>query len=443
MKQQLITHERQTGLTAPVTLWLFDRVLRSVIRTGTLTIRLPDGEIRSYGRGEPRSGVAIHDWRTLRRIALHPDLAVGEAFMDGGLTVDHGDLYGFLSLLIGNVGEGQTHLLRQLHRSLRVTLRRFLVYNPVGQAQKNVAHHYDLSDDLFELFLDPERQYSCGYFVTPDDSLEQAQEQKLRHIAAKLRLAPGQKVLDIGCGWGGLGLYLARVSGADVTGITLSKEQQRYAASRAEQHSTHGQAKFELRDYRLETEKYDRIVSVGMFEHVGAGHYHEFFTKLSSLLKDDGIALVHTIANVSPPDGPQPWLQKYIFPGGYIPSLSEIAPAIEQSGLILTDLENLRLHYAETLKAWRMNFMAKRAKAVDLYDERFCRMWEFYLAACEAGFRLNGLVVFQIQLAKQIDAVPMTRSYIEQEEQNLAKVTSDEQTRKFRFGWASGAEGRN
>lgn len=407
------------GRRAPVALWLLDQALRRIIRSGTLRLHLPDGETRRYGAGAPESAIAIHDWPVLRRIALNPDLALGEAWMDGTLTVEQGDLYGFLALCMANIGHGPGPWPRRVHQRLRMAVRRLLMHNPVGRARENVAHHYDLGDDLYDLFLDPERQYSCAYFETPGESLEAAQARKMRHIAAKLRLAPGQKVLDIGSGWGGLGMYLARASGADVTGVTLSVDQQRYAAERAVHEGLDGRARFELRDYRHEAGRYDRIVSVGMFEHVGAGHYDEYFAKLAGLLKDDGLAMVHTIGSVAEPAAPHPWIRKYIFPGGYIPSLSEIAPAIERAGLIVTDLEVLRLHYAETLKAWRERFLARRAEAAARYDERFCRMWEFYLAACEASFRWNGLVVFQIQLARRIDALPVTRGYIEAEERAL------------------------
>ncbi|MBO9463314.1 class I SAM-dependent methyltransferase (plasmid) [Labrenzia sp. 5N] len=416
---------QKPGRRAPVALWILDRALRRIARAGTVWLRLPDGETRRYGSGVLECAIALHDWPTLRRIALNPDLALGEAWMDGTLTVEQGDLYDFLALCLSNIGRGPGPWSRRVHKRLRMMGRRFLMHNPVGRAQKNVAHHYDLGDDLYELFLDPERQYSCAYFKTPADSLETAQEQKMRRIAAKLQLAPGQQVLDIGSGWGGLGLYLARTTGANVTGVTLSVEQQKYSAARARREGLDKWARFELRDYRHETGPYDRIVSVGMFEHVGASHYSEYFAKVASLLTNDGVALVHTIGSVAEPAAPHPWLRKYIFPGGYIPSLSEIAPAIEHAGLIVTDLEVLRLHYAETLKAWRERFLARRTEATALYDERFCRMWEFYLAACEAGFRFNGLVVFQIQLTRRFDSLPWTRGYVDAEERTLRDTPAD------------------
>tara|TARA_R110002110_G_scaffold147570_3_gene338145 strand:- start:11224 stop:12540 length:1317 start_codon:yes stop_codon:yes gene_type:complete len=409
------------GRRATISEMILKAILSRIICTGRLDLRLPDGRMCSFGAGEPSVATTIHNWKTLRRIALNPDLALGEAYMDGTLTVENGDIYDFLNLCLTNVGLGRGHWLRRVQQRLRMFGRQLMMHNPIGKAQKNVAHHYDLSDELYELFLDPERQYSCAYFESPEDTLEDAQAQKMRRIAAKLRLEPGLKVLDIGSGWGGLGLSLARTMGTDVTGVTLSVEQQCYAQARAKREGLSGKARFLLKDYRLETKRYDRIVSVGMFEHVGAWHYGEYFAKVADLLAEDGVALIHTIGSVHEPAAPHPWIRKYIFPGGYIPSLSEITPAIEKSGLIVTDLEVLRLHYAETLKVWRERFLASRDKVVALYDERFCRMWEFYLASCEAGFRHNGLVVFQIQLARKISGLPMTRSYISKAEDDLAR----------------------
>lgn len=403
--------------------WFAEAVLKTamarIIKNGTMTLRLPDGRTLSFGRGGPVVAAKIQDWKTLRRLAINPDLALGEAYMDGTLIVTRGDIYDFLALCLANIGLGHGNWLRRTQQRLRWLGRRFMMYNPIGRAQRNVAHHYDLSDDLYDLFLDAERQYSCALYETLHDSLEQAQARKMRHIAAKLRLEDGLKVLDIGSGWGGLALSMAKAAGADVTGVTLSVEQQNFAQRRAEHEGISNSVRFLLRDYRQETGRYDRIVSVGMFEHVGARHYPEFFAKLADLLADDGVALIHTIGSVGEPSAPHPWIRKYIFPGGYVPSLSEIAPEIEKSGLIVTDLEVLRLHYAETLKAWRERFMANRDKVVEIYDERFCRMWEFYLASCEAAFRHSGLVVFQFQLTKKVAALPITRDYIAADENRL------------------------
>jgi len=397
------------GLLDRPAVFVLRAALTRIIRTGTLELRLPDRRVMRFGTGAPIVAVAIHDWQTVRRIAVNPDLALGEAYMDGRLSVTHGDIYAFLDLCLSNIGLGSGHWARRLQQRLRHFGRRFMMHNPVGRAQRNVAHHYDLSDELYDLFLDPERQYSCGYYETPEDSLEVAQLRKLDHIAAKLHLAAGQKVLDIGCGWGGLALSLARRADIDVTGVTLSVKQQQYAEARALRDGLSGKARFALRDYRHQRGQFDRIVSVGMFEHVGAQYYPEYFSHLAGLLTEDGIALVHTIGSVVEPAAPHPWIRKYIFPGGYVPSLSEIMPAIERSGLIIGDIEVMHLHYGETLKAWRQRFSANRVQVAALYDERFCRMWEFYLAACEASFRYSGLVVFQIQLTRKSGVLPLIR----------------------------------
>jgi cyclopropane-fatty-acyl-phospholipid synthase len=293
-------------------------------------------------------------------------------------------------------------------------------FNPAGRARKNVAHHYDLSGKLYDLFLDSDRQYSCAYFAEPKISLEAAQLAKKRHIAAKLNLErPGLKVLDVGSGWGGLALDLARDSKADVLGITLSTEQLTMANTRAQSAGLSERCRFELKDYRAVKGEFDRIVSVGMFEHVGVNYYDAFFAKIAELLKPDGAALLHTIGRTDTPGATNPWIAKYIFPGGYTPSLSEVTAAIERHGLYITDVEVLRLHYAETLKEWRLRFWRNRAKAATLYDERFCRMWEFYLAGAEMAFRYDHLVVFQIQLAKQVDALPVTRDYMLESERTM------------------------
>lgn len=419
MKHDEILRASKTDRRAPVALWLLDRALRRVIRTGVLEVRLPNGETRRYGTGSSAISIAIRDWPTLRRIAIHPDLALGETWMEGGLTVEKGDLYGLIALCLENCRNARLPMLWRVRDRLRMTLRRFTMYNPIPRSRRNVAHHYDLGDGLYDLFLDPERQYSCAYFETSEESLEIAQVQKMRHISAKLRVLPGQKVLDIGSGWGGLGMYLARVTEAQVTGVTLSVDQQKYATDRARRDGLDDRLRFDLRDYRHQTGRFDRIVSVGMFEHVGVGHYSAYFSKLADLLDADGVALVHTIGSARPPRAPDPWISKYVFPGGYVPSLSEIVPEVERAGLVIADIEVLRLHYAETLKAWRERFMAHRSEAAALYDEGFCRMWEFYLASCEAGFRHNFLVVFQIQLAHRLDAVPMTRDYMEATKRQL------------------------
>jgi cyclopropane-fatty-acyl-phospholipid synthase len=334
--------------------------------------------------------------------------------MAGKLTVEEGSLFDFLDLCFKNWGLTPLSFpFSTLTDHGRSLLRRISQFNPASRSRRNVAHHYDLSDELYALFLDDDRQYSCAYFLDPHDTLEQAQAQKKRHIAAKLLLNPGQKVLDIGSGWGGLGLYLNKTCEADVTGLTLSEQQWRVATERAALAGASDHVRFKLLDYRAETQKYERIVSVGMFEHVGVNHFRAFFDKVYRLLSDDGVALIHAIGR---PDGAghtNPWIDTYIFPGGYCPALSEVLPAIEKSGLLVTDIEILRLHYAETLKKWREKFELNRAKIQSLYNERFCRMWEFYLITSELSFRYQAQMVFQIQLAKQVDTVPITRNYID------------------------------
>ena len=388
---------------------LLHGLLRRIIREGALTVVAPDGRSYDFGSGSPTVTVRITDWAVVRRLSFNPDLAVGEAYMDGMLVVENGEIYDFLALCFSNLGWHQGHWVRSLAAHLA---QRVAPYTPAAVARANVAHHYDLSDTLYELFLDADRQYSCAYYMSPSDTLERAQEQKKRHLAAKLLLRPGQRILDIGSGWGGLALQLAKEEDVDVTGITLSPEQHRYSTQSVDKAGLVDRVRFLLNDYRHERGRYDRIVSVGMFEHVGVGHYRQYFGKIRELLADDGVALVHTIGNADGPGGTHAWIRKYIFPGVYTPALSEVVPIIESAGLHITDIEVLRLHYAKTLKAWRQRFMANRDRVAAIYDERFCRMWEFYLAACEAGFRHSGLVVYQIQVSKRIDTVPLTRDYI-------------------------------
>ena len=393
---------------------LLAQFFHGFIKEGQLT--LIDAAGRSHRCGDPARGpsvtIRLHDRGLHRKLLLNPRLSAGEAYMDGGLTVENGSIYDLLDLIGRNAGAGTMGGLDRWITAARMSLRRLQQTNPLWQAKKNVAHHYDLSAELYDLFLDSDRQYSCGYFATPETTLEEAQEAKKRHLAAKLLLAPGQKVLDIGSGWGGLALYLARTADVEVTGITLSLEQLKASRRRAAAMGLGNRVRFHLRDYREETGTYDRIVSVGMFEHVGVPHYRDFFDKIRDLLAEDGVAVLHSIAHMDAPAATNPWFRKYIFPGGYSPSLSEVTPETERAGLLITDIEILRLHYAQTLRHWRERFLANRDKAVALYDERFCRMWEFYLAGCEVTFRHQGHVVAQIQLAKSIDALPLTRDYM-------------------------------
>jgi cyclopropane-fatty-acyl-phospholipid synthase len=352
-----------------------------------------------------------------RRILLNPELALGEAYMDGSFVVEHGSLADVLGILFDqpDILPGWAKLLWWA----RFLIRHAKQFNPRRRARNNVAHHYDLDGRLYSLFLDADRQYSCAYFETPDVNLDDAQLAKERHLAAKLLIRRGDRVLDIGSGWGGLGLYLAEMTGADVTGITLSTEQLAVSNARAAEKNLSRSARFLLQDYRDVTGPFDRIVSVGMFEHVGVDFYETFFKRCAELLTDDGVMLLHSIGRSTGPDVTSPWITKYIFPGGYIPALSEVFPAIERSGLLVCDTEILRLHYAETLKAWRERFLVHREEAARLYDQRFVRMWQFYLAAAEMSFRKQNLMNMQIQLTKRQGVVPMTRDYIGREEARL------------------------
>lgn len=399
--------------------------LAQVVKTGRLEIETHGGRRFTVGDGTGETvGIRLADNRAIRQLVLNPSLAIGELFMDGRLDVTRGTIFDVLALATSNLGLQEPHGLAKATTKLRIALRRLRRRNGAVRARRNVAHHYDLDHRLYELFLDGDRQYSCAYFQWPRQSPEAAQLAKKRHISAKLLIAPRQRVLDIGCGWGGLALYMAKHCGAEVTGITLSREQHAAAAARARENQLEPHARFLLQDYRAVKGTFDRIVSVGMFEHVGVGCYDVFFKKAAELLADDGVMLLHSIGRVDGPGASNPWIDKYIFPGGYIPALSEVLPAVEKSGLLVTDVEILRLHYAETLRQWRERFLDRRDEAEALYDERFCRMWEFYLAACECAFRHCGLMVFQMQLAKRQDAVPLTRDYIAESERALEALDS-------------------
>jgi len=394
--------------------------LRQSIREGAIEVVLPGGRRLVAGDGSrPKVVASVRSPIWAARIAAWPETAVGDAYMEGGLTFERGGIYDLLDLA------GRNTPARRRHRPPSAFARwrhdQLATRNARRQARRNVAHHYDLSNTFYRRFLDADLQYSCAYFAEPDASLEDAQRAKQRHIEAKLLLRPGQKVLDIGCGWGGLALRLATDSGARVDGVTLSTAQLEVARQRALDAGLTGQVSYGLTDYRDVAGPYDRIVSVGMFEHVGRPNYDAYFSQVARLLRDDGVAVIHSIGRSDGPDVTQPWIAKHIFPGGYIPALSETLAAVERSGLIVTDVEILRLHYAETLRAWRRRFAAERHEVAALRGERFCRMWEFYLAASEIGFRYSGHMVFQLQLAKRVDTVPITRSYIEQAERMLAR----------------------
>jgi cyclopropane-fatty-acyl-phospholipid synthase len=406
---------------------LLDTLLKRIVVLGRLTVVWPDGSSTTYHGREPgpEARIRVHDRAAATRIALNPGLRFGEAWMDGTLTVEGGSLYEVLDLLMLNLERGGTHPVMSLMERVGTWLKRLQQTNPIGRAKHNVAHHYDLSGRLYSLFLDRDRQYSCAYFPRGDETLEEAQAAKKRHIAAKLLLTrPGLRVLDIGSGWGGLALTLAKEWGADVTGITLSAEQHREATARAAAEGLSDRVRFRLQDYREVTETYDRIVSVGMFEHVGLPHYDAFFRAVARSLAPDGVALIHAIGRPEGPGATNPWLRKYIFPGGYSPALSEVLPAIERSRLLLTDLEILRLHYAETLRHWRERFLRNRDAIAAIYDERFCRMWEFYLVACELAFRHQSHFVWQAQLTHRQDVVPLTRDYIAEAEAAARRAAS-------------------
>ena len=391
---------------------LLDRFLHRFVRHGSLQVTLPDGSRRRYGDGAPEVAITLHDAAVARRLLVNPSLAVGEAYMDGTLSIEGDDLHGLLALGLRNLDAGPAGALQRGANALRNAGRWLQQFNPAGRARRNVAHHYDLSGALYDLFLDDDRQYSCAYFAHPGMSLEEAQAAKKAHIAAKLRIEPGMRVLDIGCGWGGMALSLARDHGAEVLGITLSEEQLKTARARAQAAGLAGRARFEMLDYRAVPGQFDRIVSVGMFEHVGAPHYTRYFRVLRERLSGDGVALLHTIGRIRPPGSTNPWMAKYIFPGGYIPALSEVSAAIERARLWPCDIEIWRLHYANTLRHWHERFMANIDRAERLYDARFCRMWRFYLVASEQAFRHGAQVVFQIQLARRRDTLPLTRDYL-------------------------------
>jgi cyclopropane-fatty-acyl-phospholipid synthase len=394
-------------------------LLRRFIRRGSLTITTAAGSAYSFGDGSgPPVAVRFTTASTQRAVLFDPELKLGEAYMDGSLIVERGSIADVLAVLLRQERVAVPYF-AWLPHFLRYLFRRLQQFNPRSRARNNVAHHYDLDGRLYSLFLDGDQQYSCAYFESAGQSLDDAQLAKKRHLAAKLRLKPGATVLDVGCGWGGLGLYLAEIAGARVPGITLSHEQHRRAQNRALERGRARDATFRLVDYRDVDGRFDRIVSVGMFEHVGVGFYDKFFDKCAQLLAEDGFALLHTIGRSGPPGITNPWIAKYIFPGGYIPALSEVLRAVERAQLIVTDVEILQLHYAETLKAWRERFLAHRDEAERLYDRRFVRMWEFYLACSEMAFREGDMVVFQIQMAKHKGLTPATRDYIVSEEARL------------------------
>ena len=374
----------------------------------------------AYGKehviGKPDSEkpikLKIHNKSLHYKLLLYPDLYFGEAYTDGSITIEGGELSNFLDIALENIGRRETNTFSEFFNKFRGSYRYLTNFNFIKKSKMNVAHHYDISDDLYFLFLDPLRQYSCAYFKNEKETLEQAQENKINHIIKKLNIRPNQRVLDIGSGWGSLAIEIAKKAKCQVTGITLSENQFEYSKKMVKELNLGNQVEFKLIDYREVKEKFDRIVSVGMFEHVGRKFYKTFFKKVSQILNDNGIALLHTIGSVNPPRDPHPWITRYIFPGGYTPSLSEVAGPIEKSGLIVSDIEVLRMHYAHTLRNWKERFKKNKEKVVQMFDERFFRMFEFYLSSCEMAFKHGDQVVYQFQLTKKLTTAPSTRDYI-------------------------------
>ena len=377
---------------------------------------LIDANAKEYIIGKPKKinpiKIRLLDKSLHYKLLFLPDLYFGEAYANGSLVIENGTLTEFLDIAMKNIGRSEINSFSKIIKKIKGTYRYFTNFNLAYKSKKNVAHHYDISEKLYDLFLDKNRQYSCAYFKKETDSLETAQNNKIDHIIKKLNLKPNQKVLDIGSGWGTLAIEIAKKSQCEVLGITLSENQLEYSNKKVKELNLENQVSYKLMDYRELDEKFDKIVSVGMFEHVGRKFYNTYFKKVSNLLKKDGIALIHTIGSIDSPRDPHPWISKYIFPGGYTPSLSEIVPSIEKSGLIISDVEVLRMHYSHTLRNWKERFLGKKEEVLAMFDEKFFRMWEFYLTGCEMAFKWGDQVVFQFQLSKELTSVPNTRDYI-------------------------------
>jgi len=393
------------------------KFLNKLFKEGGLV--LIDANSKKYVIGKPKGNnpitLKLLDKSLHYKLLFYPDLYFGEAYSKGSLTIENGTLTEFLNMALQNIGRKETNLFSELLNTIRGSYRYLTNFNFIKKSKMNIARHYDISDDLYDLFLDSKRQYSCAYFKNENDSLETAQNNKIDHIIKKLNLKPNQKVLDIGSGWGSLAIEIAKKTQCQVLGITLSESQFEYSKKKAKEMNMDNQVEFRICDYREVKEKFDRIVSVGMFEHVGRKFYRTFFKKMCDILNKDGIALLHTIGSVNPPRQPQPWITRYIFPGGYTPSLSQMTIPIEKSGLILSDLEIIRMHYSHTLRHWKENFIKNKDKALKMFDEKFVRMWEFYLTSCETAFRWGDhQVVFQLQLTKELNTAPSTRDYIYQ-----------------------------
>ena len=377
---------------------------------------LIDANSKKYIIGNPKKEVPITlkllDKKLHYKLLIYPDLYFGEAYTDGTLEIENGSLTDFLEITMKNIGRNEINIFGKILKKIRGTYRYLTNFNIAKKSKDNVAHHYDISDDLYDLFLDPKRQYSCAYFKSENESLETAQNNKIDHLIKKLNLKPNQKVLDIGSGWGSLAIEIAKKTKCEVTGITLSENQYKYSLNKVKENNLENQVQFKLADYRNLREKFDRIISVGMFEHVGRKFYKTFFRQVNNLLNYDGLALIHTIGSIDGPRDPQPWITKYIFPGGYTPSMSELASPIEKSGLIVSDIEVLRMHYSHTLRHWKERCISNKSKILEMFDEKFFRMWEFYLTSCELAFKLEDQVVFQFQLTKDLTTAPTTRDYI-------------------------------
>jgi cyclopropane-fatty-acyl-phospholipid synthase len=390
------------------------KFLNKLFKTGGFV--LIDANLNKYVIGSPGKDnpitIKLLDKKLHYKLLFYPDLYLGEAYAEGTLKIENGDLTGFLNLALKNLGRNQTNVFSRLINKFSGSYRYLTNFNFIKKSKMNVSHHYDISDDLYDLFLDSKRQYSCAYFNNENDSLEVAQNNKINHIIKKLNLKSNEKVLDIGSGWGSLAIEIAKTSKCEVTGITLSKNQFDYSVKKAKELNLENQVTFKLMDYREINEKFDKIVSVGMFEHVGRKFYKKFFSQVNKLLKNDGIALIHTIGSVNPPRDPHPWITKYIFPGGYTPSMSEVTGPIEKSGLAVSDVEVLRMHYSHTLRHWKQNFLNNREKVLEKFDEKFFRMWEFYLTSCEMAFKWGDQVVYQLQLIKDFKSTPIRRDYI-------------------------------
>jgi cyclopropane-fatty-acyl-phospholipid synthase len=377
---------------------------------------LVDATAKQYIIGSPENKnpikVKLLDKKLHYKLLFRPDLYFGEAYSDGTIIIENGSLTDFLDLALMNIGRNEVNFFSKLLNKLSGTYRYLTNFNFIKKSKMNVAHHYDLSDDLYDLFLDPKKQYSCAYFKNENDSLQIAQNNKIQHIIKKLNIKPNQKVLDIGCGWGSLAIDIVKSTNCEMTGITLSENQFNYCVKKAKELNLENQVNFKLIDYRQLEEKFDRIVSIGMFEHVGRKFYKNYFKQIERLLSKDGISLIHTIGSVNPPRDPHPWITKYIFPGGYTPSLSEVTAPIERAGLIVSDIEVLKMHYSHTLRHWKENCIKNKQKITQIFDGRFFRMWEFYLTSCESAFKWGDQVVYQFQLTKNYTSTPTTRDYI-------------------------------